>query len=605
MCGILGIVQAAPRLSPTQFGDMLDTLSHRGPDGRGVQSLRDGRVLLGHRRLAIIDLSPSGAQPMCNEDGSVWLTFNGEIYNYKALRSDLLKCGHIFRSESDSEVIVHAYEQWGRDCVTRLRGIFAFGLWDDRSQTLLLARDHIGVKPLYYGEYAGTFAFASQPKALIGDPIFQKRIDPTAWRDFFAFGYVPHQRSAFAGISKLPAGHTATLRAGRFQLDRYWQLRYQPLVSDPREAATAVRDLLAKSVRSQLVSDVPVGCFLSGGIDSSLLVALAREHRDELRTFTVGFNEALSDERTYARAVADRFSTRHFEGVIERGDVEHRLLELQNYYDEPFDPNGPMPFLSVSQLARSKNTVVVLGGDGADEIFSGYLRYDDFDGPARLSGRSGRIWRKLRSLGLAPSRLSVSEDVPRYFGYEGCLRTTAQRLIFRDEFLDLAEGDELDVMQPFLLTDVPAIVAAQYMDMHLYLVDHILCKIDRASMAFGVETRVPFLDPELVELAFQIPPTISYRRSERKSLLKKVAADFLPQSVLSSRKKGFSSPLGDWTDSRFSTWARGLLEDGYLVQNGVLRDGWQAGMCAIERQYGMRPHWLLLTGELWARRWLA
>ncbi len=381
MCGILGTVQSGAPLSAADFDRMLDTLARRGPDGRGMRALDGGAVLLGHRRLAIIDLSTDGAQPITNEDGTVWLTFNGEIYNYRAVREELLRLGHYFHSLSDSEVIVHAWEEWGEECVLRLRGIFAFGLWDERQKTLFLARDPLGVKPLYYARYAGRLTFASQPKAILADPDFPRAIDPDGLRDFLAYGYVPHARCAFAGMAKLPAGHTATLRGNELAVARYWELDSRPDIDDPAEALRYLHERLTDAVRTQLVSDVPVGCFLSGGIDSSLLVALAKPHLPELRSFTVGFDEAECDERTYARIVADHFRTRHHESLAQEHALASRLYELQECFDEPFDPNGPLPYFEVARLARRCNTVVVLGGDGADELFAGYLRYDDFDRP--------------------------------------------------------------------------------------------------------------------------------------------------------------------------------------------------------------------------------
>lgn len=605
MCGILGVVQQKPSLSKNQFGRMLDTLEHRGPDGRGVKVFGEGSVMLGHRRLAIIDLSPAGAQPICNEDGTVWLTFNGEIYNYLALREELLALGHHFRSHSDSEVVVHAYEEWGKDLVRHLNGIFAFGIWDCRKGELLLARDPLGVKPLYYGEYCGRFTFASQPKAIVSDPDFKKEIDPNGWSDFFAFGYVAHARSIFAGIAKLPAGHTAVWRNGALNLERYWQLEYRPTMTDPFEAAEAVRAALEDAVRAQMVSDVPVGFFLSGGIDSSLLVSLAGNLVPELRTFTVGFLEAESDEREFARETVERFGTSHFESVLKRPDVEQQLEAMQECFDEPFDPNGPMPFLEVARLARKEQTIVALGGDGADEIFAGYLRYDDFDRPDFSSSCLKRGWGKLRKWGVLRPRSVVQSDIPRFFAYEGCLRGNEQRHLFERRFMDRVDSDPIGLLERFFPTDLPAVTAAQLADVNLYLVDHILTKVDRASMAHGVEARVPFLDPELVKLAFQIPLSLVYRRGERKALLKRVASRYLPASVLSTRKKGFSCPLGSWGDKRLASWSKDLLDDGVLMQQGVLRSDWNKQLQFLEPQYGTRPAWLLLTAELWARRWLA
>lgn len=605
MCGILGTVQTGARLAPAVFDGMLDTLAHRGPDGRGARALDGGAVLLGHRRLAIIDTSTDGAQPIGNEDGTVWLTYNGEIYNFGALREELQCLGHRFRSRTDSEVIVHAWEEWGAACVSRLRGIFAFGLWDERTKTLFLARDPLGVKPLYYARHAGRFVFASQPKAIVADPDFPRAIDPQGLRDFLAFGYLPLARSAFAGVSRLPAGHTATLKDGALTLSRYWTLECPDDLDDPREAAARLREGLAGAVRTQLVSDVPVGCFLSGGIDSSLLVALAQPHLPALRSFTVGFEEEASDERAHARRVAAHFGTRHHESVAREEDLRARLCELQECFDEPFDPNGPLPFYEVARLARRHDTVVALGGDGADELFAGYLRYDDFDRPAWVPrGRAAALWRRLRRLGLLGARRAAADDLERYFRYEGCLGAGGLEALLGARFLEGTVDGVASAMLAFRRPGLPAVAAARYQDMHLYLVDHILCKVDRASMAHGVEARVPFLDPELVRLAFRIPLALHYRRGERKALLKQVAAQLLPPDVVTPRKKGFSSPMAAWFGARMEPWLHVWLADGLLVQSGALRPDWPQRLAALGAA-GPRARWLLLTAELWARRWIA
>ena len=607
MCGILGTVGRPP--AAETFDRMLNTLARRGPDGRGVRTLDGGAVLLGHRRLAIIDLSADGAQPIGNEDGSVWLTYNGEIYNYRALRDELERLGHRFRSRTDSEVVVHAWEEWGESCVSRLRGIFAFGLWDERTKTLFLARDPLGVKPLYYARYAGRFAFASQPKAVLADPDFPRAVDPHGLRDFLAYGYLPHARSAFAGMARLPAGHVATLRDGALSLRRYWQIECGDSLRDPREAFERLQAGLADAVRAQLVSDVPVGCFLSGGIDSSLIVALAKPHLPELRSFTVGFEEAESDERGYARLVARRFGTRHVESVVGHHDLRRRLHDMQEHFDEPFDPTAPIPFLEVARLARQNDTFVALGGDGADELFAGYLRYDDFDRPAWLRpGPAGRLWQGLRRRGLLGPRRSAPGDLPRFFRYEGCLDAEGQRAVLDAGLLAGLEDDHEATLRRFHRPELPAVTAAQYLDANLFMVDQVLCKVDRASMAHGVEVRVPFLDPDLVALAFQVPLALHYRRGERKALLKQIAARHLPAEVVTPRKKGFSSPLLKWFDAGLAPWLRGLTEDGLLVRQGLLRPDWPQRLAAapgLQGAVGTRALWLILAAELWARRWIA
>lgn len=607
MCGILGCVQNDALLPPIRFELMLETLAHRGPDGSGVKISDEGRVLLGHRRLAIIDLSPAGTQPMSNEDGMVWLTFNGEIYNYRDLKAELAGLGHRFHSATDTEVVVHAWEEWGTDCVHRLRGIFAFGLWDNRKKQLFLARDHMGVKPLYYSRYAGRFTFASQPRAILADDDFPKRVDATGLRDYFAFGYIPFDHCAFAGMHKLPAGHWAILEGGRLEIQRYWQVHYCPEHTDPHEAATRVQEQLVIAVNSQLVADVPVGCFLSGGIDSSLLVAIAQS-QTKLRTFTIGFQEEASDERAYARKVARLFNTEHHEEILARPQVERSILELAEYYDEPFDPNGPMPFMEVARLSRRHNTVVALGGDGADELFSGYLRYDDFDRPAWVPmGRPRLWWQKLRNLGLLGTRRLHAGDIDRFFSYEGCLTESDQDKVFTAEFMRNISGRATDSLRPFFQEGLPAVTAAQLADTNHYLVDHVLCKIDRAAMASGVEARVPFLDQELVKTAFSIPVDIHYRRGERKALLKQAARTFLPPDILTPRKKGFSSPMHLWADQKLRAWGNNIINHGALVGHGIIKDDWAQGIALLEstgRAPALRTWWLLLMAELWCRRWI-
>ncbi len=608
MCGILGSVGHPPP-DPELFGQMLDTLAHRGPDGRGVRTLAGGAVRLGHRRLAILDLSADGTQPIGNEDRTVWLTYNGEIYNHRELRDELIQRGHRFASRTDSEVIVHAYEEWGEACLARLRGIFAFGLWDEARQTLFLARDPLGVKPLYYAHYGERFTFASQPKAILADPAFPRTIDPHGLRDFLAYGYIPHARSAFAGMARLPAGHMATLREGRLTLQRYWQLDCADEITNPQHAIEQLHEGISGAIHSQLVADVPVGCFLSGGIDSSLLVAMAHARLPALRSFTVGFEEASSDERCYARLVAEHFATQHAESVVVPRDIRQRLHEMQEHFDEPFDPTAPIPFLEVARLARQHGTVVALGGDGADEMFCGYLRYDDFDRPAWVpQSYPANLWRRLRQHNLLPPRHSAPGDLARFFRYEGCLDADGLHAVLPTGVIaQLADHHEA-AMQRFYRPDLPALNAARYLDLNLFMVDQVLYKVDRASMAHGVEVRVPFLDPELVKLAFRIPLALHYHNGERKALFKRIAERHLPAEVVTPRKKGFSSPLETWFDAGHQPWMRDLTEHGLLVQSGLLRPDWSQRLTSVvtaQGSVGKRAHWLILTAELWARRWIA
>jgi len=375
MCGICGKVyfDSQRAVIRAELERMSQTLEHRGPDGEGIWT--NGHVGLAHRRLAIIDLRAVAGQPMSNEDGSIWLTFNGEIYNFQDLRVELVAHGHVFRTTSDTEVIVHAYEEYGRECLNYFRGMFAFALWDTRKRTLFLARDRVGKKPLYYYRGHDRFVFGSEIKALLADPAVPREPDPTALDHYLALQYIPAPLTAFRGIRKLPAAHWLELRDGHVEIGRYWKLRYNPKRTiSMRDAVAELRWHLAEAVRLRLVSDVPLGAFLSGGIDSSAVVAYMANALDSpVRTFSVGFAEDAFDERPFARMIAERYETAHTELVVE-APVADILPRLVWHYDEPFGDASAVPSYAMAALTR-QHVTVVLNGDGGDENFAGYDRY--------------------------------------------------------------------------------------------------------------------------------------------------------------------------------------------------------------------------------------
>ena len=598
MCGILGQIETTQPVDAVSFERMLATLARRGPDGAGVKLLNGGRVALGHRRLAIIDLSTAAAQPMTNEDGTIWLTFNGEIYNFRSLRKQLEQAGHRFASDSDSETIIHAYEQWGDDCVLHLRGIFAFAIWDDNHKRLLLARDHLGVKPLYYARDAEKLLFASQPKAIIEHPRFTRRISAPAFSDYLAYGVVPFDRAIFEGMQKVPAGHRAVFENQVLRIERYWQAEYQPEVTDAHEAQERLQAKIEEAVPLQMASDVPVGLFLSGGIDSSLLTALAVNHAHErLSTFTIGFHEAHKDERLYARRVVNHFNTNHFEQVLDMEAALGLIWELVESYDEPFALGGAFPLFYISQLARNQGCKVVLGGDGGDEIFAGYKRYDKFHAQraqSRTTG-AGRLAGWLRRL--TGQQKHPMED---YFLDQGKLTWKKQQTLLEPNFARQTSVDYLWRMKKFYNPRLPSCASAQLVDVNTYLADEMMTKVDRASMACGVEVRVPLLDVELVELAFQIDNRLIYGQ-ERKAILKRTAAQWLPAEVLTARKKGFSSPMNEWLQAGLGQWAMRQVRDGVLVQRGIFSRAGADETAANEKPITI---WAMLIAELWARRWL-
>jgi asparagine synthase (glutamine-hydrolysing) len=590
VCGIVGEIAGERPIQQQRFEGMVATLASRGPDGTGFRRLDDGRVALGHTRLSIIDLSDAGRQPLTNEDASVWLVFNGEIYNYRELRNELIGAGHRFRSASDSEVIVHAYEEWGDDCVTRLRGIFAFGLWDARRRRLFAARDRLGVKPLYLWPRPDGLVFASQPRAILAHPEFRAEVDVGALQHYLALGYVPGDLSIYAGVRKLPAAHTLVAEPGRApSIERYWELRPSCDVRDPDEAVELVRGKLVEAVETQLVSDVPVGCFLSGGVDSATVAAIAASRGESaLPSFTLGFSGA-DDELPRARLTAERLGCDAHERVL---SLEAALASIPDFIaatDEPLYDHSGLPLLAVSRLARERGVKVVLSGDGGDEVFAGYPWYPAFLDRPQLP-LSRRIKRRLLFRGPA-------DPMADYFRWMGFLDGRAQRGL-------LPRAPHFDHVAPFARhhrRDLPEITALQLTDLNTFLADDVLVKVDRTSMACGVEVRVPLLDHELVEAVFSVDPEVVFAGGEPKSLLKRAVAGWVAPELLSAEKKGFGIPIAAWMDARLLDRVEPLVADGSLVARGVFDASSVRALLAERRP---RPAWLLLVAELWARHWL-
>ncbi|MEK6716346.1 MAG: asparagine synthase (glutamine-hydrolyzing), partial [candidate division NC10 bacterium] len=629
MCGIVGIVDE-PVLRR-----MADALRHRGPDDAGFYlgaDPTDGhtRVGLGMRRLSIIDLTPAGHQPMSNEDGTVWIVFNGEIYNFRELRADLETKGHRFKSRTDSEVIVHLYEEMSDECVHALRGMFAFAIWDSRRRSLLLARDRVGKKPLYYWRRDGLFLFASEIKALLCHPAVSRGLDWEALHHYMAFGYTPADRSIFAEVAKLPPAHTATLRNGGLTLQRYWTLPHGDLCS-PRytsvhDAAALVRHELREAVRARLESDVPLGVFLSGGIDSSAVVASMREVTGQrIATFSVGFGQAVPsyDELPYARMVAQRFETDHHEEILEP-KVADLLPTIVHHFDEPFADSSAIPTFVVAQ-ATARHVKVALSGIGGDETFAGYPRYLGI----RLSAPYGRLPRWLRTLPTTLLRhVRDSEASPNWGDWirrfmTGADRPLHERYIAWTRFF--SETDLARLATPTLReqweTDVEAVHRAAFaahghgdpmdgafrIDLTSYLPDDLLVMADRMSMAHSLELRAPFCDHRLIEESLRIPPTMKLPGFRLKALLKTAFADVLPPQVLSHRKQGFMVPLGRW----LRTDLRDILED-LLSADRVRTRGLfvPAAVEALKQEHlrNIRSHsdrlWTLMIAELWMRQYL-
>lgn len=624
MCGIAGWVgQAPPELLPT----MLDLLRHRGPDDSGAWV--DGDVALGMTRLAIIDLV-TGRQPMTDDGGRRWIVFNGEIYNFRALRADLEVKGHRFRTRSDTEVILRAYAEYGEACVDHLRGMFAFALWDRARSTLFLARDRLGKKPLYYWHQGRTFLFASEPKALLLHPAVSRTLEWNAFHHYLAFGYTPAARSIFVGIAKLPPAHTATLRDGRLTLRRYWRLPAGgPLPAGPSiaEAAERVRHELREAVRLRLESDVPLGVFLSGGIDSSAVVASMREVTSgRIATFSVGFGRAFSsyDELPYARLVAERFGTDHHEEILEP-KVAELLPTIVRHFDEPFADSSAIPTFVVAQ-ATARHVKVALSGIGGDETFGGYPRYLG----VRLAERYARLPRWLRhGAGAVVSKLASDSRSSRNLGdwarrfVAGAEAPMPDRYIGWTRFF--GDSDLARLATPALRACLPpGVDAAQReayaarghgdpmdgafrIDLATYLPEDLLVMADRMSMANSLELRAPFCDHRIVEASLEIPPAVKVPGRRLKGLLKAAFASVLPAAVLSHPKQGFMIPLGDWLGAELRGTMEDLLSPEQVRARGLFEP---AEVERLEREHlaGIRNHadrlWTLMMAELWAREYL-
>jgi asparagine synthase (glutamine-hydrolysing) len=582
MCGIVGVMDVAgQRAIPRELVSRLNEIQfHRGPDEGGLH-LEPG-LGLGHRRLSIIDVS-SGQQPLFNEDGSVVVIFNGEIYNYQELIPELNRLGHTFRTRSDTEVIVHAWEQWGEGCIERFRGTFAFALWDRNRQTLFLARDRLGVKPLYYALLPdGLLLFGSELKALMAYPGFSRDLDPFAIEEYFAFGYVPEPRTIYAGARKLPPAHTLTIRRGLPVPEprEYWDVRFtldNPIAE--REAQAELIDRLTESVRLRMIAEVPLGAFLSGGVDSSAVVAMmAGVSTEPVNTCSISFSHPAFDEAMFARQIAERYRTRHFVDKVDSDDFG--LIEvLARTYDEPYADSSALPTYRVCQLAR-RHVTVALSGDGGDESFAGYRRYRLHTMEERMRGllpislrrpAFGFLGRMYPKADWAPQvfrakttfQALARSSVDAYFHSVSTLKDDMRNQLYSNGFKARLSGySAAEVFRRHARragTDDP-LALVQYLDLKTYLVGDINTKVDRASMAHSLEVREPLMDHPLVEWLATLPSSLKVRGQEGKYLLKKTMEPYLPREVMYRPKMGFSVPL--------SQWFRGPLK--HRVRNDIL-----------------------------------
>lgn len=625
MCGITGIFDLTGHSHPERgaiLQRMTRTLYHRGPDDEGYHVR--GPIALGFRRLSIIDLS-GGHQPLANEDDTVWVVFNGEIYNYGDLTRELEGKGHVFKTRSDTECIVHSWEEWGPACVERFRGMFAFAVWDQRQQQLFLARDRVGKKPLYYARVGSTFIFGSEIKALLEYPGLDRSLDCEALSDYVSLLYVPSPKSIFRSVRKLAPGHTLLVDANAMRERRYWNLSFQP-GSIPKDPVAGLREHLHDAVSMRLRSDVPLGAFLSGGLDSSAIVAFmagaATDH--QLITSSIGFSEDAFNEVAYARQVAEHFNTQHYED-----EVSPRALDVLDtltwHYDEPFADSSAVPTYYVSKLAR-QHVTVALSGDGGDETFAGYRRYyfdvrenmvrDFVPAPLRtpLFGLLGALYPKADYLPQIFRGKAFLSNVARtpwgayFFSVSGVHDADKASLLSGDARASLNGYDTAQLFADlYHAADGPdSLSRIQYIDFNTYLPDDILTKVDRASMATSLEVRCPLLDHHLIEYVAALPSVLKLRGTQTKRIFRDLVRPMLPASILNRGKMGFAVPVGKWlrTDLR-------PLIDEYVLGSGTrhdLFDGRFVQKLWREHLSGVRERtpelWGILMFNLWYDRFV-
>ncbi|MEN8261088.1 MAG: asparagine synthase (glutamine-hydrolyzing) [Pseudomonadota bacterium] len=623
MCGICGVVHydRTRPVAEDSVRRMNQVLRHRGPDEEGVWI--KGHVGLGQRRLSIIDITPLGRQPMSNEDGTVWITFNGEIYNYQELRAELIQKGHQFRSQTDTEVIVHLWEEAGERCVERLRGMFAFAIWDANQQTLFLARDRMGQKPLFYAALPDRFLFGSELKAILQDPEFKPEVDLEATHHYLAYQSVPAPYSAFKGISKLPPAHCLLVKNGRTVARHYWKLSYQNKIPLFRKTSVAtlqekIIEHLREAVRLRLMSDVPLGAFLSGGIDSSIVVALMAELMDQpVKTFAIGFKEDEYNELPYARMVAERYGTDHHEFIV-TPDAKAIFPELIWHYNEPFADSSAIPTYYVSKLARQYVTVV-LTGDGGDENFAGYPRYQNHGEHAlrpnypklfsrlcraavnlkEYTGHDSSWWRTARRLtGLTQERLLYYYRITHFHElYQSKLYTPE----FRAKLHGVFTVDWM--LDKYRQSDGPDFLDTTLdLDFSLYLPDTLMTKTDIAAMIHSLEARSPMLDHHFIEFVAGIPSRLKLKDGVTgKYIFKKAVETYLPPDVIYRKKMGFGVPIDHWFRNELKGMVYDVLLSRRAIERGYFRRQYVEEMLNRHQQGESWQYliWNLLMLELW------
>lgn len=624
MCGICGKISLNRNVSENLIRKMCEVLRHRGPDSEGcvVLGLPSNNITmgLGHRRLSVIDLSPAGHQPMCNEDGTIWIVMNGEVYNFPELRDALEKKGHRFKSHTDTEVIVHLYEEKGIECLGDLRGPFAFALWDSRRERLFLARDRIGKKPLYYKYKNQALTFASEIKAILQDPDVSVEVNRSAVTDYLSYGYVPTPESMFKGIMKLPPAHFMIYEKGNIRIEKYWRLDFSKKIKlSENEYCGRILDLLEEATRIRMISDVPLGAFLSGGIDSSAVVyMMSKLNSRRVKTFSIGFEEQEYSELKFAKKIADRFGTEHKEYIVKPNAIEI-LPKLVWHYNEPYADSSALPSYYVAKMTR-QDVTVALNGDGGDEDFGGYERFMAARFAEYLKIVPGNLLRSIadrlpESLGLKDFRTRLKRFLlmasrpyrERHYNWVTIFRDSDKRNLFSEEFNRETTGRNsfayLDkAFNECTSKDIVDLVTST--DIKTNLLDDLLVKMDIATMANSLEGRSPFLDHKVMEFAASMPSNMKIKRTRLKHILKKALKNKLPDEILRRGKMGFGVPLDSWFRGELKAYSYGILLSDKCIKRGYFKREALKNVldehCAGNINNGAKI-WSLLFLELWHR----
>jgi len=629
MCGICGIIDynTSP-ISEASLRAMTDALSHRGPDDSGtyIDNSAAPHAALGHRRLSIIDLSPHGHQPMPNEDKKIWIVLNGEIYNYEALREELKAKGHLFSSNTDTETVLHLYEELGEDCVNRLNGMFAFAIWDDRKKELFMARDRFGKKPLLYHYKNNTFSFSSEFASLLAGGLVPKEVNREAINYYLSFGYIPAPLTIYRDVFKLPPAHILILKGGNITVKRYWKLDYSKKIDIPEEdAAEEVTRLLKEAVKARLRSDVPLGAFLSGGVDSSITVALMSEVSGRrVKTFCIGFDDERYDETKYARIIAKKFNTEHSEFIVRPNALEILPLLVERY-GEPYADSSCIPSYYVAREAK-KHVTVVLNGDGGDEMFAGYERYEAMLISERYNALPPFIRSAIkRIISSLPSkrnergfvrkvkRFSSALELPaakRYLRWQSIFFDDMKESLYSKDFENSLHGKEsADWLTPYIKTskEIGMLDGILSADVNMYLPNDLLVKMDIVSMANSLEARSPFLDYRVAEFAASLPESYKIKNGVKKYILKKSMSPLVPRENLHRRKMGFGVPVGSWFRGEMKDFLRDNLLSSKSLGRGYFNPAAIKSIVALHE--GFREDfsfqlWALLMLELWHKRFI-